>query len=199
MTRLSRRDLRLIREAQGWEAAANAAGVRKTKKVVSKTGKTYYRPLTAKQRRYRISNIIQAKQALRQKKKKPTAKDRKKLQKAIDEIKEARLAIPERDRVKAGRDLQIKDQIKAARARLRRAENEANKKQIQRTIDGLQEELQSDEAEEEVQRAHELAQNTDRNDDWNLFKLGYNATSKRQRTQFKKALKERLGDGLAVP
>jgi hypothetical protein len=183
MTRLSRRDLRLIREAQGWEAAANAAGVRKTKKVVSKTGKTYYRPLTKDQRRYRISNIIQAKQKV----KKP------------DRIKTARLAIPEQDRVKAGRNLQIKDQIKAERARLRRAENEANKKQIQRNIDGLQEELRSDEAEEEVQRAHELAQDTDRNDDWNLFKLGYNATSKRQRTQFKKALKERLGDELAGP
>jgi hypothetical protein len=196
MTRLSRRDLRLIREAQGWEAAANAAGVRKTKKVVSKTGKTYYRPLTKNQRRYRISNIIQQKQSLRQKKKKPTAKDRKKLEKAIDKIKEARLAIPERDRVKAGRDLQIKDQIKAQRAALKRAEDEANKKQIQSTIDGLQEELQSDEAEEEVQRAHELAQDTDRNDDWNLFKLGYNATSKRQRAKFKKALKERLGDEL---
>ena len=181
MTRLSRRDLRLIREAQGWEAATDAAGVRKTKKVVSKTGKTYYRPLTKDQRRFRISNIIQAKQKV----KKP------------DKIKDARLAIPERDRVKAGRDLQIKDEIKAERRRLREATDDANRRQRQNTINRLQEELKSDEAEEDVQRAYELAQDTDATTDWRLFKAGYNATSSRERKRFKKQLDERLKDGMA--
>ena len=181
MTRLSRRDLRLIREAQGWEAAADAAGVRKTKKVVSKTGKTYYRPLTKDQRRYRISNIIQAKQKV----KKP------------DRITKARLAIPERDRVKAGRDLQIKDAIKRERQRLRRAENEANRRQIQANIDQLKEEQKNADAEEEVQKAYELAQETDLTTDWRLFKAGYNATSRRERVRFKKQLDKRLEDGMA--
>tara|TARA_Y100001938_G_C7994780_1_gene381429 strand:+ start:250 stop:738 length:489 start_codon:yes stop_codon:yes gene_type:complete len=157
MTRLSRRDLRLIREAQGWEAAADAAGVRKTKKVVSKTGKTYYRPLTRDQRRYRISNIIQAKQKV----KKP------------DKIKDARLAIPERDRVKAGRDLQIKDAIKRERQRLRRAENEANRRQIQANIVQLKEEQKNTDAEEEVQQAYDKARDTDNTEDWRNFKQKY--------------------------
>ena len=175
MTRLSRRDLRLIREARGFEAAADAAGVRKTKKVVSKTGKTYYRPLTKEQRRYRISNIIQGKQALRRKKKNPTEKDRKKLQKAIDEVKEARLAIPERDRVKAGRDLQIKDAIRERRRELRRAENEANRRQIQATIDRLKEEQKNTDAEEEVQKAYDTARNSDSLKDWRDFKEKYDS------------------------
>ena len=157
MTRLSRRDLRLIREAQGWEAAADAAGVRKTKKVVSKTGKTYYRPLTRDQRRFRISNIIQAKQKV----KKP------------DKIKDARLAIPERDRVKAGRDLQIKDAIKRERQRLRRAENEANRRQIQANIVQLKEEQKNTDAEEEVQQAYDKARDTDNTEDWRDFKQKY--------------------------
>ena len=157
MTRLSRRDLRLIREAQGWEAAADAAGVRKTKKVVSKTGKTYYRPLTKDQRRFRISNIIQAKQKV----KKP------------DKIKDARLAIPERDRVKAGRDLQIKDAIKRERQRLRRAENEANRRQIQANINQLKEEQKNTDAEEEVQQAYDKARDTDKTEDWRDFKQKY--------------------------
>ena len=157
MTRLSRRDLRLIREAQGWEAAADAAGVRKTKKVVSKTGKTYYRPLTKDQRRYRISNIIQGKQKV----KKP------------DKIKDARLAIPERDRVKAGRDLQIKDAIKRERLRLRRAENEANRRQIQANIVQLKEEQKNTDAEEEVQQAYDKARDTDNTEDWRDFKQKY--------------------------
>ena len=159
MTRLSRRDLRLIREAQGWEAAADAAGVRKTKKVVSKTGKTYYRPLTREQRRYRISNIIQAKQKV----KKP------------DKIKAARLAIPERDRVKAGRDLQIKDAIKRERQRLRRAENEANRRQIQANINQLKEEQKNTDAEEEVQQAYDKARDTDALTDWRDFKSKYDS------------------------
>ena len=175
MTRLSRRDLRLIREAQGWEAAADAAGVRKTKKVVSKTGKTYYRPLTKDQRRFRISNIIQNKQALRRKKKNPTEKDRKKLQKAIDEVKEARLAIPERDRVKAGRDLQIKDAIKRAQGRLRRAEDEANRRQIQANINQLKEEQKNTDAEEEVQQAYDKARDSDDLTDWRDFKSKYDS------------------------
>ena len=157
MTRLSRRDLRLIREAQGWEAAADAAGVRKTRKVVSKTGKTYYRPLTRDQRRFRISNIIQAKQKV----KKP------------DKIKDARLAIPERDRVKAGRDLQIKDAIKRERQRLRRAENEANRRQIQANINQLKEEQKNTDAEEEVQQAYDKARDTDKTEDWRDFKQKY--------------------------
>tara|TARA_Y100000004_G_scaffold54374_1_gene60579 strand:+ start:1840 stop:2391 length:552 start_codon:yes stop_codon:yes gene_type:complete len=181
MTRLSRRDLRLIREARGWEAAAEAAGVRKTKKVVSKTGKTYYRPLTREQRRYRISNIIQGKQKV----KKP------------DKIKDARLAIPERDRVKAGRDLQIKDEIRRERQRLRRAENEANRRQIQATINQLKEEQKNTDAEEDVQRAYELAQDTDSHPDWRLFRAGYSATSSREQKRFKKKLDERLKDGMA--
>ena len=159
MTRLSRRDLRLIREAQGWEAAADAAGVRKTKKVVSKTGKTYYRPLTKDQRRYRISNIIQAKQKV----KKP------------DKIKDARLAIPERDRVKAGRDLQIKDAIKRERQRLRRAENEANRRQIQANINQLKEEQKNADAEEEVQQAYDKARDSDALTDWRDFKGKYDS------------------------
>jgi len=175
MSRRSGRDLRLIREAQGWEAAANAAGVRKTKKVVSKTGKTYYRPLTKDQRRFRISNIIQEKQRLRRKKKKPTAKDRKKLQKAIDKIKETRLAIPEQDRVKAGRDLQIKDEIKRERKRLKRAENEANRRQIQANIDRLIGEKENTAAEQEVQAAHDKARDTDKTEDWKNFKEKYDS------------------------
>ena len=181
MTRLSRRDLRLIREARGWETAAEAAGVRKTKKVVSRTGKTYYRPLTREQRRYRISNIIQGKQKV----KKP------------ERIKTARLAIPERERVKAGRDLQIKDEIKRERRRLKRAENEANRRQIQATINQLKEEQKNTDAEEDVQKAYKLAQDTDANTDWRLFKAGYNATSNRERARFKKKLDERLKDGMA--
>jgi len=157
MTRLSRRDLRLIREAQGWEAAADAAGVRKTKKVVSKTGKTYYRPLTREQRRYRISNIIQEKQKV----KKP------------ERIKTARLAIPERVRVKAGRDLQIKDAIRRERQRLKRAENEANQRQIQATINQLKEEQKNTDAEEEVQEAYDKARDTDNTEDWRDFKQKY--------------------------
>ena len=51
---VTRDRLRTIREVEGWRVAADAAGVRKTKKVTSKSGKTYYRPLTDKQRRDRL-------------------------------------------------------------------------------------------------------------------------------------------------
>jgi hypothetical protein len=181
MTRISREELRLIREARGFEAAADAAGVRKTKKVVSKSGKTYYRPLTRDQRRFRISNIIQGKQKV----KKPTR------------ITEKRLEIPEDERVKAGRKLQIKDEIKKERRNLKRATNEANRREKLATIEGLKEELTSDEAEEDVERAYELAKETDQTVDWRLFKAGYNASSSRDRREFKKRLNKRLGDGLA--
>ena len=181
MSRISRDELRLIREAQGWEAAANAAGVRKTKKVISKSGRTYYRPLTRDQRRFRISNIIQAKQTI----KKP------------ERITESRLNIPDDVRVAAGRRLQIKEEIRKERRDLKTATDERNRRQKENTIKRLQEELRSEDAEEDVQRAYENAQDTDQNEDWNLFKQGYNATTKRQRTRFKKALKERVGDGMA--
>lgn len=197
MSRISRDELRLIREAQGVEAAANAAGVRKTKKVVSKSGRTYYRPLTPTQRKYRLSNIIQGKQAIRRKKKNPTQKDKDKLKRAKEKITESRLNIPDDVRVASGRRLQIKEEIRKERRDLKTATDERNRRQKENTIKRLQEELRSEDAEEDVQRAYENAQDTDQNEDWNLFKQGYNATTKRQRTRFKKALKERLGDGMA--
>ena len=80
---------------------------------------------------------------------------------------------------------------------MREATNEANRRQRQNTINRLQEELKSDEAEEDVQRAYELAQDTDANTDWRLFKAGYSATSSRERKRFKKQLDERLKNGMA--
>ena len=183
---VTRDRLRTIREVEGWRVAADAAGVRKTKKVTSKSGKTYYRPLTDKQRRDRLQIRITgySRGSVR-----PGGTSERvgpaDLPKRVRErIKGTLAAIPEEDRVKAGYRLDRKERIRKLRTQSRafdevdilsntaREEMAAAQAEIDREIDSERQALNDAEGIEEMWANYRRAQETGDLEDWELFRNG---------------------------
>ena len=184
---VTRDRLRTIREVEGWRVAADAAGVRKTKKVTSKSGKTYYRPLTDKQRRDRLQIRITGYSRGSERPGGPSERvGPANLPKRVRErIKDTLAAIPAEDRVKAGYRVDRKQRVRELRSEVKafdevdilsntaREEMAAARREAEIELEDAQAELRDRDAEDEVWEAYSIAQNTDDSDDWEDFRDKY--------------------------